>query len=131
MQAFRASILHCLADPGEASQPSAYEYLHDGLLMIDAGRVVNVGDARQLLGDLPDGTSLRDYSGKLLVPGFVDCHVHFPQLDIIGSYGAQLLDWLHQYAYPAEARFADPLHAREVASVFIDELLANDKLREE
>jgi guanine deaminase len=59
------------------------------------------------------------------VPGFIDCHVHFPQLDIIASYGEQLLDWLKRYAYPAEARFADVDYAREIADVFLDELLRN------
>lgn len=125
MQALRASILHCLADPGEASQQAAYEYFEDGLLIIDAGHVVAAGDAVQLITELPDDTPVLDYSGKLIVPGFIDCHVHFPQLDIIGSYGAQLLDWLNQYAFPVEAKFRDVDHAREVASVFVDELLAN------
>jgi guanine deaminase len=59
------------------------------------------------------------------VPGFIDCHVHFPQLDIIASYGEQLLDWLNRYAYPAEARFADVAYAHEIANVFLDELLRN------
>jgi len=125
VQALRASIMHCLADPGEASRQSAYEYFEDGLLLIDAGHVVAAGDATQLMSELPADTPVLDYSGKLVVPGFIDCHVHFPQLDIIGSYGAQLLDWLNQYAFPAEAKFRDPDHAREVATVFVDELLAN------
>ncbi|MDH3620768.1 MAG: guanine deaminase [Gammaproteobacteria bacterium] len=125
MHALRASVMHCLADPGEESEASAWEYFDDGLLVIDAGHVVNAGDAASLLGELPAGTQVQDFSGKLIVPGFIDCHVHFPQLDIIGSYGAQLLDWLNQYAFPEEAKFSDPDHAREVARVFIDELLAN------
>lgn len=125
MQALRASIMHCLADPGEASHASAYESFDDGLLVIDAGKVVAAGDAAQLLNELPRDIAVLDYSGKLIVPGFIDCHVHFPQLDIIGSYGAQLLDWLNQYAYPAEAKYSDPEYAREVASVFVEELLAN------
>ena len=125
MRALRASILHCLADPGEQSEASAYEFFEDGLLVVDGGHVIEAGDAARLMSELPAGTPVHDYSGHLIVPGFIDCHVHFPQLDIIGSYGAQLLDWLNQYAFPAEARFADPEHAREVAGVFIDELLAN------
>ena len=125
MQALRASILHCLGDPGEQSDPSTYEYFDDGLLVTDAGNVVAAGPADALLETLPADVQVTDYRGKLIVPGFIDCHVHFPQLDIIGSYGAQLLDWLNQYAYPAEERFADPDHAREVAKVFIDELLRN------
>jgi guanine deaminase len=125
VQALRASILHCLADPGEKSDPSAWEHFEDGLLAVDDGRVIEVGPAEGLLRKLPADLTITDYRGKLIVPGFIDCHVHFPQLDIIGSYGAQLLDWLNQYAYPAEARFADHDYAREVANAFIEELLRN------
>ena len=125
MEAFRASLLHCLADPGEASDPNAWEYLVDGLLVVDDGRVKAAGEAHTLLPTLPAGVEVTDYRDKLIVPGFIDCHVHFPQLDIIGSFGAQLLDWLNQYAYPAEMRFADPDYARKVAVAFIDELLRN------
>ena len=125
MEALRASILHCLVDPGDDSHPDTYEYVDDGVLIIDDGKVVEAGDANRLLNQLPADTPVTDYSGKLIVPGFIDCHVHFPQLDIIGSFGAQLLDWLNQYAYPAEERFADPDHAREVAGAFVDELLRN------
>ncbi len=125
MQALRASLLHCLADPGDQSNRSAYEYFADGLLLVDEGHIVAAGEATRLLGELPADTAVIDYAGKLIVPGFIDCHVHFPQLDIIGSYGAQLLDWLNRYAFPAEAKFADPDYAREVAGVFIDELLKN------
>jgi guanine deaminase len=125
VEALRASILHCLVGPGEESHPDTYEYFDDGALIIDNGNVVEAGNAGTLLNQLPADTPVTDYSGKLIVPGFIDCHVHFPQLDIIGSFGAQLLDWLNQYAYPAEEQFADPDHAREVAGVFVDELLRN------
>ncbi len=125
MEALRASILHCLADPGEGSKPSAWEYFEDGLLAVHDGRIVDAGPADAVRARLPADIEVTDYAGKLIVPGFIDCHVHFPQLDIIGSYGAQLLDWLNQYAYPEEAKFADPDHAREVANAFVDELLRN------
>jgi guanine deaminase len=125
VDAFRASLLHCLADPGEASDPNAREYFDDGLLVVDDGRVVAAGRADALLPTLSADVNVTDYRGRLIVPGFIDCHVHFPQLDIIGSFGAQLLDWLNQYAYPAEMRFEDPDYAREVATVFVDELLRN------
>jgi len=125
VEAYRGSLLHCVADPGGTSDPGAWEYVEEGLLVVDEGRVVLAGEATAALASLPAGVDVTDFSGKLLVPGFIDCHVHFPQLDIIGSYGAQLLDWLNQYAYPAEMRFADPAHAREVAAVFVDELLRN------
>lgn len=124
-QAFRSSILHCLTDPGEASLASSYEYFEDGLLIVENGIVAEAGHADTLLPGLADDVLITEFPGKLIVPGFIDCHVHYPQLDIIASYGEQLLDWLHRYAYPAEARFSDADHAREVAGVFVDELLAN------
>jgi guanine deaminase len=124
-QAFRASILHCLSDPGEESLGSAYEYFEDGLLIIENGSIAEAGQAATLLQGLAEDVLLTELPGKLIVPGFVDCHVHFPQLDIIASYGEQLLDWLQRYAYPVEARFSDPNYAREVATVFVDELLNN------
>jgi guanine deaminase len=125
VNAFRASVLHCLGDPGETSNPAAWEYFEDGLLIVEDGFVKLVGDAETLAESLPGQAAVTDYRGKLIVPGFIDCHVHFPQLDIIGSFGAQLLDWLNRYAYPVEAKFADAAHAREVASAFVDELLRN------
>ena len=124
-QAYRASLLHCLADPGESSDSSALEFFEDGLLLVEDGRVVDVGDARHLQAQLADDIPVTEYPGKIIVPGFIDCHVHFPQLDIIASYGEQLLDWLNRYAYPAEAKFADEDHAHTIAAIFLDELLRN------
>lgn len=125
LRAFRASIAHCLGDPGEHGDPAAVEYLRDGLLVVDEGRIAGCGESKALLDALPDDAVIEDWSGKLIVPGFIDCHVHFPQVDIIASHGAQLLDWLNHYAYPAEMRFADVDHARSVARFFVDELLDN------
>ena len=122
--AYRASVLHCVSDPGEHSASGATEIFEDGVLVVEDGHVVAVGDAETRLREY-DNAELIDLTGKLIVPGFVDCHVHFPQLDIVGSYGEQLLDWLTKYAYPAEMQFADADYAREVAGVFLDELLAN------
>ena len=124
-QAYRAPIVHCLEDPGEQSTPSAYEHFEDGLLVVADGHVEALGDAGKLLQTLGDDVLVTEYPDKLITPGFIDCHVHYPQLDIVGSYGEQLLDWLNRYAYPAEAQFADPDHAREVASAFVEQLLLN------
>ena len=124
-QAFRASILHCLSDPGPHADKAAVEHIDDGLLVVEDGRVTQIGAANELLPALPDGAQVEDHSGKLIVPGLIDCHVHFSQVDIIGSYGEQLLDWLNRYAYPAEMKFSDEEHARSVADFFLDELLTN------
>lgn len=124
VQAFRASILHCLADPDGAAD-NAVETFADGLLLVEGGRVVSVGPADALLRTLGDAVEVHDLRGKLLLPGFIDCHVHYPQLDMIGAYGEQLLDWLQRFAYPEEQKFADYDHACRVAERFADELLRN------
>ena len=124
-KAYRAAIVHCLDDPGESGDASAVEYLPDGILVVEGDRVAAVGKAEQLLAALPASTEVTDFSGKLIAPGLIDCHVHFPQVDIIGSYGEKLLDWLERYAYPAEMRFEDPDYGGDVAKVFVDELLRN------
>jgi len=124
-QAFRASLFHCIADPGPHAEESAVEHIEDGILVVEDGCIAQIGRAEVVLPTLPAETPVEDLSGKLIVPGFIDCHVHFSQLDIIASYGEQLLDWLNRYAYPAEARFSDAEHARSVADFFLDELLRN------
>jgi guanine deaminase len=124
-QAFRGSIFHCLGDPGPHGDESAVEHIEDGVLVTEGGAVVQAGQASDLLPNLADGTPIEDYRGKLIVPGLIDCHVHYSQLDIIASYGEQLLDWLDRYAYPTEMRFADADHARAVADFFLDDLLRN------
>jgi guanine deaminase len=126
--AFKASILHCLADPGGAtdlSRSKAIEYIDDGLLIVENGRVQKIGEAEVLLAGISENIEIVNYSDKLIIPGMIDCHVHYPQIDIIASYGEQLLDWLREYAFPAEKKFANAEHAAQVADFFVDELLRN------
>ena len=123
-RAFRAEILHLVDDP-QVAGAAAHEHWRDGLLVLADGRVERCGEARTLLSSLPAGTEVVDYSGKLIVPGFIDAHVHYPQTDIVAAYGERLLEWLARYTYPTERRFADPAHAREVADFFLAELLRN------
>jgi guanine deaminase len=89
------------------------------------GHVERIGPADALLDALPADLTVEDHSGKLIVPGFVDTHIHYPQTDMIAAYGEQLLEWLNTYTFPTERRFADPDHATEVAEFFLDELLRN------
>ena len=124
-QAFRGSFFHCLADPGPHTDTAAIEHIEDGLLLVEDGRIQQLGNAGELLPTLGDDVGVVDHSGKLILPGFIDCHVHFSQVDIIASYGEQLLDWLNRYAYPAEMKFSDEEHASSVAEFFLDELLRN------
>jgi guanine deaminase len=127
-QAYRARLLHFLADP--ASTPdgeAARAWFEDGLLVVDAGtgRVRAAGDYTALAPGLPPDAVVHDLRGKLIVPGFIDTHLHFPQTDMIASPAPGLLPWLDTYTFPTERRFDDPIHARAVAEFFLDELLRN------
>jgi len=123
--AVRGSILHFFADPGADDAPAAWQYIEDGLLVIEHGRIKAVGDARELLPSLPPDTPLHNYRGRLIMPGFIDVHAHYPQIDMIASPGRQLLDWLEDYTFPVERRFSDPDCARDAAEFFLAELLRN------
>ena len=130
LAAYRASILHFTANPAQAGddETASYEYFSDGLLVIENGHIKACGDASSLLASYKQfsiSLEVKDYSGKLIMPGFIDTHTHYPQTDVIGSYGAQLLDWLNTYTFPMEARFSDMNLANDVASFFCDELLRN------
>ncbi len=101
---------------------AAYVYLSDGALRLEAGRIAEVGEARDVLAHAPADAVIDDHSGKLILPGFIDAHIHYPQTRVIGSYGAQLLEWLQKYTFVEEQKFADPAHAASVARFFLDEL---------
>ena len=121
-QLHRGSILHFLNDPNCGEN---YEYFDDGALVIEEGYVAAVGEAKDLLLRFGTGTEVIEHPRALILPGFIDAHVHYPQLDIIGAYGTQLLEWLERYVFPAEAQFSDITHARSVAERFLRELLRN------
>jgi guanine deaminase len=123
LQAYRAAIFHLLADPATSDGP-AHAYHADGLLLVENGRVAACGDFTELAPRLGQ-TPVEAFPGRLITPGFVDLHIHFPQIDVIAAHGAQLLDWLERYVFPAEAAFADPTHAAEAARFFVSELLRN------
>lgn len=123
LRAVRGELVHFVADPAE--RDDALVHFGDGLLILRDGYIAEIGPADALLAKLPADTPLDDRRGKLILPGFVDTHVHYAQTDIIASHGEQLLAWLEKYTFPAEARFADPAHAATVADFFCDELLKN------
>ena len=120
--AHRGRILHFLGDPAKLGD-KAWEYFEDGLLWIEHGHVRALDHATYLLPQLPADLPLEEHPQRLLLPGFVDCHVHYPQLGVIASYGTQLLDWLETHTFPAEQRFADAGYAAAQAELFLDELL--------
>ena len=121
LNAFRGELLSVARDP--LHHPAAVRHEPEGLLVIEDGVVIARGDYADLsarFAEVPTET----LSG-LVVPGFIDAHVHYPQMDRIASHGEQLLDWLDRHIFPAETAFADRTHAASVARAFLDELLRN------
>ncbi|CAN5875051.1 guanine deaminase [soil metagenome] len=119
--AFRASLLSVPDDPALGGTIRHYE---DGLLVVEDGLIVAFGahaDLAPRFADVP----VEHFPAGLIVPGFVDTHIHYPQTDRIAAHGAQLLEWLERHIFPAEVAFADRAHADEVAGFFLDELLRN------
>ena len=124
IKAYRAAILHSLADPAVVGVEQSYEYFEDGILLIENGKVAQVGAAAELLPKLA-GVDVQHYRDALITPGFIDTHIHYPQTGMIASYGEQLLDWLNTYTFPTERQFEDKAHASDVAAIFLKELLRN------
>jgi guanine deaminase len=121
VQAYRASLLHFHADPAFLDDACAWH--EDGLLVVADGKVQAAGDYASLVDTLAPGVTVTDYRGKLIMPGFIDTHLHYPQTDMIASPAPGLLPWLETYTFPTERAFGDPAHGREVAEFFLDQLL--------
>ncbi|OGV34056.1 MAG: guanine deaminase [Lentisphaerae bacterium GWF2_45_14] len=107
LRAFRGGIFHFTGSPTLETKDYAYEYFPDGILTIKNGLVESAGPADKLLNTLPTGTKVIEFKDSLIMPGFIDSHIHQPQLASIASYGEQLMSWLEDYIFPAEERFKD------------------------
>lgn len=131
---YRGSILHFHSDPDSTSEEeSSFTFCEDGLLVVETTNEKDTGtidsvipDAAAWLSD-KDASQIQvvDYSGHLILPGMIDTHIHFPQVEIMASFGEQLLDWLNNYTFPAEGQYGDLQYAKEQADFFLKELLKN------
>ncbi len=122
--ALRGRLLWFTADPHQAGE-AAHRYVEDGLLVVSGGLVRAAGEARVLLPGLPPGTAIADHRPHLIMPGFIDAHLHMPQTQVIASYGAQLMDWLAKYTFVEEQKLAQQGHADKLSAFLLDELLAS------
>ena len=102
--------------------PDADWLIEDGAVLVEDGLIVAAGEAKDVAAQAPANVITDDHTGKLILPGFIDAHIHYPQTRVIGSYGAQLLDWLQKYTFVEEQKFSDPAHADIVAKFFLDEM---------
>ena len=122
MKAFRGEILSVPEDPQTAGA-EAIRHFEDGLLVVEDGLVLACGPFADLSEKFAEAPVER--LEGLIVPGVVDAHVHYPQIEKIASHGEQLMQWLERHIFPAEKAFADRAHAEDVAAFFLDQLLAH------
>jgi guanine deaminase len=123
-KALRGQTLTFRGDPFEMPPEQSISFEADGVVVIEGGLIIDVGPARPVLERHPQVTPAH-YPDCLLMAGFIDAHVHYPQTEIIAAYGEQLLEWLNSYTFPAESRFGDKHYADQAASFFLDECLRN------
>lgn len=124
VKAFRAAFLDFTEDPFFTDESQSVRYFADALLVIEDGKIKELGSYESVRSNYPD-IRITDYTGLLIMPGFIDTHIHFPQTEMIAAYGKQLLEWLNKFTFPIERKFQDKAYAKEVAAVFLQELLRN------
>src|SRR5271168_1119740 len=124
-RAIRGRLLTFVQPPAGAGDAQSYRYIEDGIVLVKDGRIEQVGPAAELLARLPADALVERHADALIMPGFIDPHIHYPQTQVIASYGAQLLEWLEKYTFVEEQKFADPQHAARNAEFFLDELARN------
>ena len=118
----RAPLFHTPRNP--FLDESGLECVWDGGLLVCDGRVAQYGDYSAVRDAHPEAVTV-DWRGGFLLPGFVDTHVHYPQLRVLGGLGRPLLEWLERYALPEEARMEAEPYAREVARGFVQALASH------
>src|SRR5690606_16768157 len=124
----RGRILSFRTRPESLDDRASYTYEDDGGLLIRDGKIVAAGDFTAVSRDAGDGVRVVDHRPNLILPGFIDAHVHVPQMQVIASYGAELLEWLNTYTFPEETRFANAQHGRRIARLFCDEMVRHGKI---
>jgi guanine deaminase len=124
-RAIRGRVLTFVRKPRGAGDAQSYRYIDDGVVVVKDGKIDRVGPAAELMAQLPPQIAVNHHADMLIMPGFIDPHIHYPQTQVIASYGAQLLEWLEKYTFVEEQKFADPAHAAHNAEFFLDELARN------
>ena len=118
MKILRGRVLTFLEEPQGREDHASYRYIEDGAVVIQDGRIVMVGDWNERAASHHDAAEIVDHRPHLIMAGFIDTHIHFPQMQVIGAYAGALLEWLNTYTFAEEQRFADEAHATRIASRF-------------
>ena len=121
--ALRGAAIDIRGNPFEQAAADCLTYFEDALILIEDGAIAAIGPYDTTRHQLPDGVIPTHYENAILSAGFIDTHVHYPQVEMIGAYGEQLLAWLEKYTFPTEQKFADPAYAEAAARLFMREIL--------
>lgn len=123
MLLLRGRLLSFKRAPFSIDDTASYLYIEDGGLLVSEGKIAAIGDYTDIRAQAPEDVTEKDHCPHLIVPGLIDMHLHFPQMQVIGSYAANLLEWLNTYTFPEECRFVESAHAQRIATHFYDELI--------
>lgn len=119
----RGRLLSFLRQPADLTDEGSFLYIEDGGLLIEDGRIAAIGDYADIRKQAAEDVETVDHRPHLIMPGFIDPHIHFPQVQVVGSYAGNLLEWLNTYTFVEEQRFADAAHSARMAGIFLDELV--------
>ncbi len=119
----RGRLLSFRQAPQNIDDTRSYFYEEDGAVLMQDGLITARGDYATVCAEAPADAVETDHRPFLIMPGFIDTHLHFPQMQVVGSYAAALLEWLNTYTFVEEQRFVDPIHAAKIATAFFDELV--------
>ncbi|MCF8466167.1 MAG: guanine deaminase [Sneathiella sp.] len=122
-KAIRGQCLSYRNNPFVKPLEECLVYEEDGLVVMEGGHITAFGPASALMPGLERNVPITRHDNALICPGFIDCHVHYPQTEMIGAYGKQLIDWLNKYTFVAEQKFANKDYALATAEVFLKECL--------
>lgn len=119
----RGRVLSFKSRPQARDDHGSYLFVEDGAILVENGRIAACGTYDEIRLRSPLGIEVIDHRPLILMAGFIDPHIHFPQMQVTASYAANLLEWLNTYTFIEEQKFADPDHAARFAKLFFDELL--------
>jgi guanine deaminase len=123
LTALRGRTIDFRDNPFEQPHAACFTCHEDALVILDGAKIQAVGPYAELRPALPAGVVPVEYPDAVITAGFIDTHVHYPQVEMIGAYGEQLLAWLQKYTFPTELKFHDRDHADAAAKLFLRELL--------
>ena len=124
LKGVRGLMLTFTQDPFLHDESKCYKLYTDGLAVIRDGRFIDVGEYSEIVGNYPELKDIDVHEKSLIIPGMIDCHLHYVQSSMIGSFGKSLLEWLNTYTFPTESKFRDKAFADEVAKIFFRQILS-------